>query len=136
MVARGRGHIAVMGSLAGTVALPDAPAYSASKAAVRLYGHALRRRVAPRGVWVSVITPGFIETPLIASLPLTPFLWPVDRAARHIVAGLDRRKREIIFPLPLRIAAGIANLLPTALIDAVLIYVSERVRKQGRAPGA
>jgi hypothetical protein len=83
-----------------------------------------------------VISPGFIETPLSAELPLTPFLWPVDRAARHIVAGLDRRKREIVFPLPLRIAARVANLLPMALIDAVLTGVSERARNQGRAPGA
>jgi short-subunit dehydrogenase len=135
MVARRRGHIAIMSSLAGYIALPDAPAYSASKSAVRLYGHALRRRVAPRGVWVSVISPGFIETPLIANLPATPFLWPAERAARHIVAGLERRKREIVFPLALRIAVRIADLLPTALIDAVLIRGSERIRDRSRDVG-
>jgi short-subunit dehydrogenase len=136
-VARRRGHVAIMGSLAGFIALPDAPAYSASKAAVRLYGHALHRRVAPQGVWVSVICPGFVDTPMSASLPVpTPFLWPTERAARYIVTGLARRKREIVFPLALRIAVRLADLLPTALVDAALIRVSQRIRDQDRGVGA
>jgi short-subunit dehydrogenase len=135
-VARRRGHVAIMGSLAGFIALPDAPAYSASKAAVRLYGHALHRRVAPHGVFVSVICPGFVDTPMSASLPVpTPFLWPSDRAARYIAAGLARRKREIVFPLALRIAVRLADLLPTSVVDAALIRVSRRIRDQDRGAG-
>jgi len=136
-VARRHGHIAIMSSLAGFIALPDAPTYSASKAAVRLYGHALRRRVVSQGVWVSVICPGFVATPMNASLPVPrPFLWSSERAARYIVAGLARRKREIVFPLALRVAVRLANLLPAALMDAVLIRASQRFRDQNRDASA
>jgi short-subunit dehydrogenase len=132
-VARRSGHFAIMSSIAGFIALPHAPAYSASKAAARLYGHALRRCVAPHGVWVSVICPGFVDTSLSASLPIpTPFLWPVERAAQHIVAGLARRKREIVFPLSLRIAVRAADLVPAALVDAVLTWAFQRMRDQQR----
>jgi short-subunit dehydrogenase len=71
-VARGHGHIAIVSSLAAFLGLPDCPAYSASKAALRIYGDALRRLVGPQGVDVSVICPGFINTPMSASLPFRP----------------------------------------------------------------
>jgi short-subunit dehydrogenase len=56
LVARGRGQVAIMSSLAGVVALPARPVYSASK-----YGAALRSLVAASGVRVSVVCPGFVE---------------------------------------------------------------------------
>ena len=64
MAARGRGHIAVVGSVAGLISLPYSPAYCAAKAAVHAYATALRGRLEPRGVCVSLVIPGFIKTPL------------------------------------------------------------------------
>jgi short-subunit dehydrogenase len=129
LVARRRGQIAIMSSLAGFIALPDAPAYSASKAAARLYGHGLRRRVAPHGVWVSVICPGFVDTPMSASLSLpTPLMWSAERAAQHIATGLARRKREIVFPWTLKAVVRLADILPSSVLDAALIQLSRRVR--------
>jgi short-subunit dehydrogenase len=120
-VARGKGHIAIMSSLAAFVALPQAPLYSASKAAIRSYGQGLRRLLAPKGISVTVICPGFVETPMSATVPGgRPFLWDSDRAARHIVAGLARRSREIVFPWPLAALARIANILPPAFLDSLL----------------
>ena len=55
MTARGRGQIAIVGSIAGFIPLPDAPSYCASKSAVLNYGRALRDVLAPHGVGVSVI---------------------------------------------------------------------------------
>jgi len=129
LVARRGGHIAIMSSLAGFVALPDAPAYSASKAAARHYGHGLRRRVAPHGVWVSVICPGFVDTPMSASLSLPPqLIWPVERAAKHIATGLARRKREIVFPWSLKLMVRLGDFLPASVLDAALIRLSRRAR--------
>jgi len=58
--ARGRGQVGIMSSLAGFRGFPGAPAYCASKAAVRVWGEALRGELAPFGVGVSVICPGFV----------------------------------------------------------------------------
>jgi short-subunit dehydrogenase len=121
MVARGRGQIVLMGSLAGFVALPQSPVYSATKAAVHTYGEGLRRRLAASGVAVSVVAPGFVDTPMSASLE-TPrvFLWTAERAAVHIARGIDKRRRMLIFPWQLWLAIAAARLLPTSVIDRVL----------------
>src|SRR5262249_26494389 len=68
-VARGNGHVVIMSSLAGFLGLPQSPLYSASKAAIRVYGQGLRRLLAPRGVLVTVVCPGFVKTPMSASWP-------------------------------------------------------------------
>jgi short-subunit dehydrogenase len=118
--ARGEGHVVIMSSLAALVALPEAPAYSASKAAVRVYGHALGPLLAPRHVRVTVVCPGFVETPMSASLPgPRPFLWSAESAAGRIVAGLARGEREICFPWQLTVLAKLGGRLPPALVQAL-----------------
>src|SRR5260221_8506800 len=66
MQARRRGSIALMSSLAAFRGLPGAPAYGASKAAVKVLGEALRGVLINDGVSVSVICPGFVSTPMTA----------------------------------------------------------------------
>jgi short-subunit dehydrogenase len=120
-IVREKGHIAIMSSLAAFIALPQAPLYSASKAAVRMYGDGLRRLLAPKGICVTVICPGFVETPMSASLPgHRPFLWSTERAARRIVAGIGRGNREITFPWQLALLARLANVLPAGCLDVAL----------------
>lgn len=120
-VARGRGHVAIMSSLAAYIGLPQAPLYSGSKAAIRVYGQGLRRLLALRGINVTVICPGFVDTPMSTSLPGgRPFLWSPERAAQRIMAGLARGKAEITFPWPLAVLAKAANLVPGSLLDSVL----------------
>ena len=117
-VARGAGHIVIMSSLAALVALPEAPVYSASKAAVRAYGQALGRLLESQNVSVTVVCPGFVETPMSASLRRPrPFLWSAERAADAIVARLARGKREICFPWPLSMLARMSAHLPPALVQ-------------------
>lgn len=62
MLARGRSQIAIMGSVAALIPLPDSPAYSASKAAVLSYGLALRGHLYKAGIRVSVICPGYVTS--------------------------------------------------------------------------
>jgi len=120
-VDRGKGHVVIMSSLAAYVGLPQSPLYSASKAAVRTYGQALRRLVAPSGIRVTVICPGFVETPMSASVRgPRPMLWSVERAAERIVRGIARGEREISFPWPLATLARIADVLPPGLVDPFL----------------
>lgn len=99
---RGRGQIALMSSLASFRAFGAAPAYCASKAAVRLYGEGLRRAYARDGVAISVICPGFVRSPMTDAndFPM-PMLMDADEAARIIARGLARDRARIAFPLPL-----------------------------------
>jgi len=121
LVARRHGTIVIIGSLAGFIGLSDTPLYCASKAAVRMYGLSLRRLLGPAGVSVTVASPGFIDTPMSASLKRSlPFLWSADKAARHIAAGAARGKRELIFPWPLAVAIRLAAVLPQRWVDRIL----------------
>jgi short-subunit dehydrogenase len=120
-VARGRGHVVIISSLAAYLGLPDAPLYSASKAAIRVYGHGLRRLLGPKGICVTVVCPGFVATPMSASLPgRPPFIWSAERAAARIVSGLERGKRDISFPWQLVALTRLAAALPPLLIDPLL----------------
>jgi short-subunit dehydrogenase len=121
MRARGRGQIALMSSMAGFRGMPNAPAYSLSKVAVRAYGEALRPLLKGSGVGVSVIFPGFVKTALteVNKFPM-PFLIDADTAARHIVAGLERNKARIAFPWQMHLIARFIAALPLWAGDFIL----------------
>ena len=118
MCARGRGQIAVIGSLAGLRGLPFSPAYSASKAAVHAYAESLRGRLERRGVLVSLVVAGFVKTPLNDSIDaIKPFEISDIAAARIIKNGLARGRAVIAFPTTLYFATWVARLLPTRFVD-------------------
>ena len=121
MLARGEGHIAGMSSLAGYRAIPSAGAYGASKAALTHMLDAIRFDLQPLGITITNVAPGFIKTPLTDRnrFPM-PFLMPVDRAAAIIVAGLERRSREIHFPKPLSWALKLLRVLPYPLYQRII----------------
>lgn len=121
MAARGRGQIALMSSLASFSGWPGAPAYSASKGAVRLYGEALRGTMARRGVAVNVICPGFIQTPMTAVNGYAmPFLMEPERCAALIAKGLAKNKGRIAFPWQTYALAGFFGILPYTLSSRLL----------------
>lgn len=119
-LARGRGQIALMSSLAGFRGLPTAPAYSASKASVKALGEAWRVQLAPEGIRVSVICPGFVTTRMTARNQFAmPFLMSAERAADIIVRGLARNQGRIAFPWPTAAGSWLLGALPAALGDAL-----------------
>jgi short-subunit dehydrogenase len=116
MMARQRGHIALIGSLAGYVPLADSPSYCSSKAAVHMYGLALREALHKQGVAVSVVCPGFIETPMSNSLrAVKPFLMTAEEAADRIASGLAKNRATIAFPFLLALASRIGRCVPASL---------------------
>lgn len=116
MRARRSGQVAVMSSLAGFAGFPGAPAYCASKAAVRVWGEALRGLLAPHGVHVSVICPGFVASPMTAVNTFRmPLLMSADRAAAIIVRGLAANRGRIAFPWPLHAGVRLLTALPPSL---------------------
>ena len=99
MIARRRGHLALMASVAGYRGLPKAAAYSGSKAAVIAMAESLKAELDAEGVKVQVICPGFVKTPLTDQneFPM-PYLMEVEDAVARIVEGLASDRFEIAFP--------------------------------------
>lgn len=113
MVARRRGHVAVMASVAGFVGLPTASTYAATKAGLNAMCESLKVELEPYGVTLTVINPGFVKTPATDKnkFPM-PFLIPVEQAIDSIMKGLAKKKYEIIFPWQMAIAMKLFRVLP------------------------
>lgn len=121
MRARGRGRIAIVSSVAGFRGLPTAPAYSASKVAVRAWGNAVRPHLAREGIGLTMIYPGFVESRITDAndFPM-PFLMSAEKAAAIICRGLARGKASIAFPWPTVLMMRAMAALPGPLFDAVM----------------
>ncbi len=121
MCARGRGRIVVIASIAAYRGLAYSPGYCASKAGVRAYGEALRAQLAPRGVGVTVVCPGFFGSPMTDRWQgPTPFLLSGEQAARRIKRGIDNGRRRISFPWPLVVAMRFCDLAPAMIGDEIV----------------
>lgn len=121
MRARRRGQIAIVSSLAAWRGFPGAPAYCGSKAAVKVWGEALRGSLHGDGIGVSVVCPGYVETAMTATNDFwMPMMMSSEKAARIIARGLARNRARIAFPWPLYAAVVAISLLPPALIDPLM----------------
>jgi short-subunit dehydrogenase len=96
--------------------LPRAEAYGASKAAVRYLFQSLELDLARWNIGVSLVSPGFVETPLTANndFPM-PMQVSSDKAADTIISGIEKGKREISFPGPFIAVLKLLGALPNAL---------------------
>src|SRR5215469_5203961 len=95
MADRRQGHIVFVGSIAESFPLPTAPTYAATKAGVALFSEALRLRLKNSGVAVTLVSPGFVDTPMSRSLAEPrPFLISADKAASIIRSKLERKARR------------------------------------------
>lgn len=113
LMARGRGQIAVVSSLAGFIGLPYSASYNASKACVRVWGESIRYVLKKSGVGVSVICPGFVVSRITAEAPFPmPFLMTAARASRIIRRGLERNRARIAFPVATKAAVWLGGVLP------------------------
>jgi len=120
MRARGRGQIAIVGSLIGYGGIPNAYAYGPSKAAVVSLAVGLKVFAEPLGVRVQIVNPGYVKTELTAGnrYPM-PFLMECDAACRRLCDGLARGGFEIRFPTRLAWLTRIVQTLPYPLFFAL-----------------
>ena len=116
MVVRQQGHISLVSSVAGFRGLPQSLAYGPTKAALINLAETLYLDLQPRGLGVSVINPGFVETPLTAGNDFhMPALISPQEAAQAIVQGWSRGDFEIHFPKRFTRVMKLLRLLPYRL---------------------
>lgn len=120
MQERKSGQIVIISSLAGFRGLPSSPSYSASKAAVRYFGEAIRGVLKKDGIKVTVVTPGYIKTPMTDKndFPM-PFMMRAEKCAKIIKRKLLKNPSRISFPLPLYIPIMLLGALPPRFTDFI-----------------
>jgi len=118
MVVRGSGHIVLISSLAGKAATEGSSLYSATKFGLRGFGAGLRADLAPSGVGVSVVFPGFIrDAGMFAEagveLPRGVGTRTPDDVAAAVLQAIERNRGEIdVAPVSIRAGAVFAGLAP------------------------
>ena len=127
--------LAGVASAATFLALPRAEAYGASKAGLRYLMDSLRIDLAHEGIDVTLVSPGFVDTPLTAQndFPM-PLRWPVSKAARHIARRLPARPQEIAFPTPFIAGLLLLAHLPRRLQLAIGKRLARPTSSQPTAP--
>ncbi len=94
----GSGHIVGIGSIAGDRGRVGAPGYNTSKAALATYLEALRNRLAPQGIHVTTIKPGFVDTVLLENAPKTFWVISPEKAAKIIYNAIRKQKQTVYIP--------------------------------------
>jgi short-subunit dehydrogenase len=137
LLGQGRGHIVVMSSGVGLRAFPGAAAYSATKAAQRMFAEALRHELAGSGVSLTTVYPGEIRTSLHAHEVTRMPEWyrggpkaaTPEALAKRVVAAVERDRRDLHFRSLVK-GMGMLNGLSPAAADRVL----RRLRGPTAAP--
>ncbi len=127
MLERGSGHIVGISSMAGVRGIPFEPGYSASKAAVAAYLESLRCELRHRGVTVTTVFPGYVQTPLLDEINgmmgddmSAGKAFTSAAAAKRIMAGLKRKRSYVSFPTPLWLSVRLSQLMPPRVYDRVM----------------
>ena len=141
---KSRGRLALMGSVRGHVTVPSTAAYSMSKHAVRSLAEALFHELRPKGVAVTLISPGFIESDFRqvdnrgvhhpdAQDPCPAWLkMPTETAARKMARAIANRRREIVLTGHGKLAVFLQRHLP-GLMSLFFRFTNYKGRRE---PGA
>jgi hypothetical protein len=117
----GRGTLVGISSVAGFRGLPGAGAYSASKAAATAWLESMRVELAPSGVSVVTICPGFIDSPMTrVNKYRMPFLLASDEAARRFARAIESKRRLAVIPWQMAIVSSVLRVLPGWVFDRVM----------------
>lgn len=126
MLQRGKGHLVAISSLAAYKGLPGSAGYSASKAAVNAYCEGLRIELKARGIAVTCVCPGFVDTAMTIKNPRPmPLLMHPDEAARRILIALRRKPGVFDFPWPMRLLMWLSKWAPDRFIAKQVPIVNQ-----------
>ncbi len=109
-----KAHIAVITSVAGTMGMGPAPAYSATKSMQSAYLVALAQHARMENIPITVgdIRPGFVATEILNPDKRYPMLMSVERAAMFVARSLRRHERITIFDWRYRLLVGFWRCIP------------------------
>lgn len=126
MLARRRGHLAAVSSIAAYKGLPGESGYTSSKAAVNVFLDGLRIQLRSKGIAVTTICPGFVRTPMTeVNAFKMPWLLSADEAARRIVRALKRKRKVYNFPWQMSLFMKLARWAPDWLVDRMMHTYNE-----------
>ncbi len=130
MKSRGKGQIAIVGSIAGYSGLPTSAAYGATKAGLLNMAEALKFDLDKLGIRLQVVSPGFVDTPATRDNPFPmPYLMTVEEAAERIAQGLRKPGFEIAFPRRFAWQLKFLRMLPYRLYFPLVARVTGWSRK-------
>lgn len=118
MLARRSGHLVAVSSVAGLLKdYPGASVYSASKRSVLSLCRTYRMALAPFGIAVTAIAPGYMDTAKLRALnggdaSHKPFILSEQEAVARMVQAIERKDALCVFPWPMRWAIALLNRLP------------------------
>lgn len=124
MLERGSGHLVFVSSLSGKVGSPRTSIYNATKFGLRGFAFGLRADLAPKGVGVSVLSPGFIrDAGLFAESGAKPppgiGTCSLEQLGDGLIKAIERDKVEVVVaPLPMRAMSHFALVTPTISVRA------------------
>ena len=135
MAERKAGHLVFTSSLAALHPLPDSPAYCAAKSAVASYAKAMRFALAHLPIRVSVLYPGYVDTPMSRRVcGPQPLRWSAEKAAAHIRDRLAAGSDFIAFPRLLAFGALLLHALPFPLVRFFLRRFGFAIRPDAESP--
>jgi NAD(P)-dependent dehydrogenase (short-subunit alcohol dehydrogenase family) len=139
MLARRRGHVVAISSLASYRGLPAQMGYCASKAGLNALLESLRLDVKRHGIYVTTVCPGPTRTPQAVGMYKAGSLMPVEQAAREVLKAIDRRKRFHAFPWSVVSQLWLMGFLPAWSREWLLNWGVNRLKGDvggvSRAPG-
>ena len=116
-LAKGSGHLVGISSVAALRGMPRSSAYCASKAGFAMYLEAVRAELYKKKIDVTVLYPGYIDTPLNNTLKSRPFLIPVEKGASIIARLIEKKAKSATVPVfPWNIVGRLLKVLPTGII--------------------
>ena len=124
MIERGSGHLVFVASLAGKAASPRSSIYNATKFGLRGFALGLRADLAPQGVGVSLVSPGFIrDAGMFADSGAKPppglGTGKPEQVGSAVVKAIERDKVEVaVAPLPQRVMSHFALASPSIAVKA------------------
>jgi short-subunit dehydrogenase len=112
-----RGQIVGLSSVAGSRGLPSGGVYGATKAAVTTYLEALQAETQNEAVDVTILAPGYIDTPINQGAKSRPFVISAEDGCKKLVDAIERKKRFAFVPgWPWSLLAPLLRRLPTRII--------------------
>ncbi|MFB9077211.1 SDR family NAD(P)-dependent oxidoreductase [Flavobacterium procerum] len=127
-----KGHIAVIASVSGLLDYPKATIYSKTKRALIQISDAYRRALEDFGIHVTVIAPGYVNSPRLRELnnddlSKKPFVVDCQYAASIIIKGIEEKKNLVVFPPKMKYLIGFLSILPARLLTFIML---KRVKHQ------